>query len=65
MSEDVVVPFIIDCPFLTTTKAIIDVGKGKLTLRLGDERVIIRLVNAIHHTLDHDDTLPENLDFLT
>lgn len=55
MCEDVEVPLILGCPFLATTKTIVDVEEEKLTLRLGDERVIQRLPDSMLHTLDHDD----------
>lgn len=56
MSEDVDVLLILGRPFLTMIKAIIEVGNRKLTLRLGYERVVFRLPDVMHHSLDHDDT---------
>lgn len=56
MSEDVGVLLILGHPFLATAKAIIDIGKGKLTFRLGDERVVLRLPDVMCHSLEHDDT---------
>lgn len=35
MREDVEVPLILGCPFLATTKTVVDVEEEKLTLRLG------------------------------
>ncbi|XP_047979256.1 uncharacterized protein LOC125221176 [Salvia hispanica] len=43
MEEDRVVPLILGRPFLATGKAMIDVSKGELTLRLNDESVRIWL----------------------
>ncbi|KAK5836570.1 hypothetical protein PVK06_012362 [Gossypium arboreum] len=37
MDEDVEVPLILGRPFLATAKAVINVGDGKLVLRVGDE----------------------------
>ncbi|XP_044474078.1 uncharacterized protein LOC123202290 [Mangifera indica] len=39
MEEDIQVPLILGRPFLTTTKAIIDVKNGKLTFEIRDEKV--------------------------
>ncbi|KAI5664007.1 hypothetical protein M9H77_23330 [Catharanthus roseus] len=40
MSENIEVPLIFGHPFLATAKALIDVGEGKLTLRLGVEKIV-------------------------
>ena len=50
------VPLILDRHFLATARAIIDVGDGKLQLRVGDESVIFDLSTALKHSLDYDDT---------
>ncbi|KAI3717263.1 hypothetical protein L1987_68768 [Smallanthus sonchifolius] len=39
MDTDDKIPLIFGCPFLRTSKALIDVFDGKLTLRVGDESV--------------------------
>ena len=39
MEEDKQVPLLLGRPFLATEAALIDVKKGKLTLRVGDEKV--------------------------
>ncbi|GKC62197.1 hypothetical protein Tco_1089795 [Tanacetum coccineum] len=44
MPEDVKVPLIIGRPFLSTAHAKIDVFKRKITLRVGDERIIFKSV---------------------
>nr|GEW05763.1 hypothetical protein [Tanacetum cinerariifolium] len=42
MPEDVKVPLIIERPFLSTAHAKIDVLKRKITLRVGDEKIIFQ-----------------------
>ncbi|GKB00891.1 putative reverse transcriptase domain-containing protein [Tanacetum coccineum] len=42
MPEDVKVPLILGRPFLSTTHAKIDVFKRKITLRVGDEKIIFK-----------------------
>lgn len=37
--------------------ALNDVRRGKMTLIVGEEKVILTLPNAMKHTLDHDNTL--------
>ncbi|GJX72503.1 hypothetical protein Tco_0309674 [Tanacetum coccineum] len=44
MLEDIKVPLILGRPFLSTTRAKIDVYKGKITLRVGEERIIFTSV---------------------
>lgn len=56
ISGDIEVPLILGRPFLATTKALIDVGEGKLTLRLGEEEVILRFPDAMRRSRDQDDT---------
>ncbi|XP_073121322.1 uncharacterized protein [Henckelia pumila] len=47
MDEDEETPLIFGRPFLTTSRALIDVHKGELTLRVGGEAVIFN----IYHTM--------------
>ncbi|GKE39227.1 putative reverse transcriptase domain-containing protein [Tanacetum coccineum] len=42
--EDIKVPLILGRPFLTTTRAKIDVYKRKITLRVGEEKIIFKSV---------------------
>ncbi|GKE80317.1 hypothetical protein Tco_1550317, partial [Tanacetum coccineum] len=42
--EDIKVPLILERPFLSTTRAKIDVYKRKITLRIREERIIIKSV---------------------
>ncbi|GJV75089.1 hypothetical protein Tco_1506673 [Tanacetum coccineum] len=44
MPEDIKVPLILGRPFLSTTRAKIDVYKRKITLRIGEERIIFKSV---------------------
>ncbi|XP_073137478.1 uncharacterized protein [Henckelia pumila] len=47
MDEDEEAPFIFGRPFLATARALIDVHKGYLTLRFGDEAVIFNIYHAM------------------
>ncbi|XP_042016328.1 uncharacterized protein LOC121764359 [Salvia splendens] len=47
MEEDRIVPLILGRPFLATGKAMIDVSKGELTLRLNDESVTFSIYEAL------------------
>ncbi|GJY75156.1 putative reverse transcriptase domain-containing protein [Tanacetum coccineum] len=44
MPEDIIVPLILGRPFLSTTRAKIDVYKRKITLRVGEERIVFTSV---------------------
>ncbi|GKE28196.1 hypothetical protein Tco_1443580, partial [Tanacetum coccineum] len=44
MPEDIKVPLILGRPFLSTAQAKIDVYKRKITLRVGEERIIFKSV---------------------
>ncbi|KAL0438800.1 UNVERIFIED_CONTAM: Retrovirus-related Pol polyprotein from transposon [Sesamum latifolium] len=56
MEEDANTPLILDRPFLVTSKALIDVQKGQLTLRINDEEVVFNVFKAIKHPqiVDHE-----------
>ncbi|GKE15208.1 putative reverse transcriptase domain-containing protein, partial [Tanacetum coccineum] len=47
MPEDVKVPLILRRPFLSTAHAKIDVFKGKITLRVRDEKIIFKSVKPV------------------
>ena len=51
MEEDTQVPLLLERPFLATRAALIDVKKGELTLKVGDE--------AVHFNLNHSLKQPE------
>jgi len=57
VDEDVEVPLIFRRPFLRTSKALIDMDRGELTLRVGDDKLTYRLAEAMRHSFDFDDTL--------
>lgn len=57
VDDNVEAPLILECPFLNTSVALIDVESGKMTLRVGEEEAVFTLSEAMKHTLDHDDTL--------
>ncbi|GKC82645.1 hypothetical protein Tco_1138362, partial [Tanacetum coccineum] len=44
MPEDIKVPLILERPFLSTARAKIDVYKRKITLRVGEERIVFTSV---------------------
>ena len=46
MAEDMQTPIILGRPFLNTAGAVIDVRSGKLTLSVGDDKVVFNLNNA-------------------
>ncbi|KAL6552048.1 hypothetical protein OROGR_008202 [Orobanche gracilis] len=47
MEEDKDVPLIFGWPFLATRRALIDVEKGELTLRINDEHVTISMYKVV------------------
>lgn len=55
MDENVEVPFIRGSPFLQTSKALIDMDGGKMTLQIGEEKLTYHLTQATRHSLDFDD----------
>ena len=54
MQEDKEVPFILGRPFLATERAMIDVQKGELRLRVQEEEVTFNVFNSIKHPPDND-----------
>ncbi|KAK9057062.1 hypothetical protein SSX86_024429 [Deinandra increscens subsp. villosa] len=57
MDEDKNVPLILGRPFLATSRALVDVFEGKLTLRVDEDEVVFDIKNSMRHTQDHDDSL--------
>ena len=49
MEEDTQVPLLLGRPFLATEVALIDVQKGELTLRTGEEAVHFNLKKGLEH----------------
>ncbi|KAA3453279.1 Transposon Ty3-I Gag-Pol polyprotein [Gossypium australe] len=56
MDEDINVPLILGRPFLATARAVIDVGDGKLALRIGDEEIIFQIYDAMRYSKEQDDS---------
>ena len=54
MEEDKEVPIILGRPFLAMGRALIDVQKGELRLRVQEEEVTFSVFNAIKHLHDND-----------
>ena len=54
MQEDKEVPIILGRPFLATGRAMIDMQKGELRLRVQEEEVTFNVFNAIKHPCDAD-----------
>ncbi|GKE62809.1 hypothetical protein Tco_1513176 [Tanacetum coccineum] len=46
MPKDIKVPLILERPFLSTTRAKIDVYKRKITLRVGEEKIVFTSVKS-------------------
>ncbi|XP_061372625.1 uncharacterized protein LOC133315085 [Gastrolobium bilobum] len=65
LEEEGDMPLLLGRPFLATTRAMIDVEKGKLELRMDDEKVTINVFNAVKHAEDNKDhqTLEEDKEF--
>ena len=54
MEEDKEIAIILGRPFLATGKAMIDVQKGVLKLRVQDDEVRFRVFNAVRHPVESD-----------
>ena len=54
MKEDKEVSIILKRPFLAIGRALIDVQKGELGLRVQEEEVTFRVFNVIKHSHDND-----------
>ena len=52
MEEDQEVPLILGQPFLATRRALIDVQKGELTLRVNKEEVMFNIYQAMRYPED-------------
>ncbi|MDV3153356.1 MAG: hypothetical protein Q8755_03205, partial [Candidatus Phytoplasma australasiaticum] len=57
LETDDKVPLILGRPFLSTTKALIYVFDGKITLRVGDENVTFDVIKSMRHPSSHDDSV--------
>ena len=56
MEKDTQVPLLLGTPFLATEAALIDIQKGELTIRVGDEAVHFN----INRSLEHPNVEPDN-----
>ncbi|XP_016162592.1 uncharacterized protein LOC107605278 [Arachis ipaensis] len=55
MEEDVNASIILGRPFLAIGKALINVQKGELTLRVNDEQIMLNVFKALQHPNDYAD----------
>ncbi|KAJ9545367.1 hypothetical protein OSB04_025074, partial [Centaurea solstitialis] len=55
IDEDEEIPLILGRPFLATGGAVIDVKEGRLTLRVGEEKVVFNVFRAAKHSSRSDD----------
>ncbi|XP_075499729.1 uncharacterized protein LOC142538253 [Primulina tabacum] len=55
MEEDHEIPLILGCPFLATGRALIDVQKGELVLRLNDEKVTFNVFRSMKYPVGPSD----------
>ena len=54
MEEDKEIPIILGRPFLATDRAMIDVQKGELKLRVQDDEVRFSVFNVVRHPAESD-----------
>ena len=54
MEEDKEIPIILGRPFLAICRAMIDVQKGKLKLRVQDDEVRFSVFNVVRHLSEND-----------
>ena len=54
MEEDKEIPIILSRPFLVTGRAMIDVQRGELKLRVQDDEVKFNVFEAVRHLVESD-----------
>ena len=54
MEEDMEIPIILGRPFLVTGRAMIDVQRGELKLRVQDDEVRFSVFNVVRHPTESD-----------
>ena len=54
MEEDKEIPIILGRPFLATGRAMIDVQRGELKLRVQDDKVKFNVFEAVRHPVESD-----------
>ena len=57
MEEDKEIPIILGRPFLATNRAMIDVHRGELKLRVQDDKVKFNVFEAVRHPAESDTCL--------
>ncbi|GKA51192.1 reverse transcriptase domain-containing protein [Tanacetum coccineum] len=57
MDKDELVPIILGWPFLSTARAVIDVNKGKLSLRVGSKTIMFNIEKSMKSKHSRDDYL--------
>ncbi|KAK5802682.1 hypothetical protein PVK06_030296 [Gossypium arboreum] len=67
IDEDVEVTLILGRPFLAIARAAIDVGDGKLVLRVGDEEMTFKIYDAMRFSREQDDScyFIDSIDYIT
>lgn len=56
LEDKVKVPLILGRPFLSTSQALIDVKDGRMVLRVGDEKVVLKLLDTMRQSNEFEDT---------
>ena len=54
MEEDMQTPLLLGRPFLATAGALIDVKNGKLTLEVGEEKVVFNIAKSLKYPSNED-----------
>ena len=52
IDEDLEIPIILGCPFMSTANCVVDMGKGKLELSVDDQKISFDLFEAMKHSSD-------------
>ncbi|KHN37235.1 hypothetical protein glysoja_045763, partial [Glycine soja] len=52
IEEDLEIPIILGCPFMSTANCVVDMGKGKLELSVDDQKISFDLFEAMKHSSD-------------
>ena len=52
IEEDVEIPLLLGCPFMSTASCVVDMGKGKLELSVEDQKISFDLFEAMKHSND-------------
>ncbi|XP_028184851.1 uncharacterized protein LOC114371691 [Glycine soja] len=52
IEEDIEIPIILGCPFMSTASCVVDTGKGKLELSVEDQKISFDLFEVMKHSSD-------------